>query len=161
MPLASARMTYAFRVVVDREYAELLGRAVYCFSSYEWQVACTLNKLRPGFLNEFTAAKPPLTAGLLSRRFGEILKGAEALPSDQRQKLIGVQQEFARSIGLRDQLIHGHPCTAPGGQQQLNYSGGKHNPMQWPMQEVLRAVFAFETGFTDANKVFYELWPNA
>jgi hypothetical protein len=151
-------MTYTFQIPVDRDYAELLGRAVYSFSYYEWQVACILEKLCPGFLNEFTA-KPPMTAGRLSGRFSEILKNAHTLPPDQRQRLTEVQQKFAGLVGLRDQLIHGHPYTATGGAQQLNYAGGKHSPKQWPQPQLSGAILAFEEGSIEANRVFYELWP--
>jgi hypothetical protein len=150
---------YHFRIPADPEYLHLLGRAVYNFATHEWIVAWTLEKLKPGFINECNEAG--MTAGTIARRFGEIIKeSANTLSADHHQKLGQVQQKFARLAKVRNQLLHAHPGTAPGGAQQLFYSRGSHGQTEWPMQQVEQAAIDFENANIEANALFYQLWPN-
>jgi hypothetical protein len=119
-----------------------------------------LEKLKPGFINECN--ETGMTAGTIARRFSEILKeSANTLSPDHHLKLSQVQQNFARLAKVRNQLLHAHPGTAPGGAQQLFYSRGSHGQMEWPMQEVEQAAIDFENAEIEPNVLFYQLWPNA
>jgi hypothetical protein len=44
-------MANEFRTPFDSGYVAAIGRAIYIFANYEWTVVHTMEKLRPGFLN--------------------------------------------------------------------------------------------------------------
>jgi hypothetical protein len=152
---------YAFRIPADTDYLQQLGRAVYNFATYEWMVAWTLEKLEPGFLKKCVGRRGAMTSRQVARHFADIVNNdISRLPANGRSALDQKQQEFARLVQVRDQLIHAHPGTAPGGGQQLYYSG-RHPQMEWPVEQVERAAIDFENAFISANELFYRLWPNA
>lgn len=101
-----------------------------------------------------------MTSRQIARCFADILNNnISTLPADQHQALGQVQQEFARLVDVRDQLIHAHPGTAPDGAQQL-YCSGRHPEMEWPVEQVEQAAIDFENAAIRANELFYRVWPN-
>jgi putative SOS response-associated peptidase YedK len=42
----------------DSGYVAAMGRAIFIFANYEWTVVHTMEKLRPGFLNEWRFEEP-------------------------------------------------------------------------------------------------------
>jgi hypothetical protein len=63
------RMTDKFRTPYESGYVSAIGRAIYIFAIYEWNVVHALEKLRPGFLNKWRFAKKPMTAGKVGKKF--------------------------------------------------------------------------------------------
>jgi hypothetical protein len=40
--------------------------------------------------------------------------------SKERTELQSVAREFGRLVSVRNDILHGKPCTAPGGEQRLS-----------------------------------------
>ena len=88
-------MSGEFRTQYDAGYVAAIGRAVHIFAVYEWNVAHTIEKLRTGFLHEYLNAKPPISAGTISRRFETEVNGFISLDEMSVSKL----KESAKTFG--------------------------------------------------------------
>jgi hypothetical protein len=74
-------MADGFLTPYDPGYVAAIGRAIYIFAIYEWNVVHTMEKLRPGFLNKWRFARRPMTAGKLGENFEKTVNGANDLES--------------------------------------------------------------------------------
>lgn len=136
-----------FRIPADDDYTAILGRAIYNFTYYEWVVVWTVEKLQPGYLNEYTKKAP--TSGVLANKFITVVKGADP-------RLAACAGTFSKACIMRDQLLHAHPYTAAGGTQQLGYRG-RHPDTQWPLADVEEAAQNFDQAACELSSLFDEL----
>ncbi len=109
------------RVPIDRDYALLLGKAVYTFAYYEFNVIWVIERIRPGFLGKYSRE-----AKMTSRAvFDELKKAANRPdiyePRVSKTAMADLLAKFETLIALRNALIHGHPMTAADGSQVLGY----------------------------------------
>jgi hypothetical protein len=104
------------RSPVKTEYVQALGLAAYVFASCEWQVAWSCERIRPGSLGKITGDE--LTAGKIAKLFIDLCRNMPK--SKERGELESIAQEFARLVSVRNDILHGKPCTAPSGEQRLS-----------------------------------------
>lgn len=124
-----------FRTPYDPGYIAAIGRAIYIFAIYEWKVVHTIEKLRPGFLNEWRYSNPPMTAGTIARRFEETL----SVTSKPKEAV----KAFKELAAERNELVHAHVYSEPDGRQQLIYQG-KDKTRTWSVGEIDDLSHRFE-----------------
>lgn len=107
------------RIPLAADYASALGVAAYCFASCEWNVVWCCERIKPGALQKIVEAR--LTAGNIADRFTALVKTFP--PSTDRQNLAALAAEFTKLVKVRNGILHGKPCTAPSGKQQLSSRG--------------------------------------
>lgn len=105
------------RTVVESAYVEALGRAAYTFASLEWQVVWCLEKIRPSDLHKVVDEE--MTAGKIGKRFQDAVRNMPNSP--EREKLQDLASDFLRQVQVRNNIMHGKPCTSPKGDQRLSY----------------------------------------
>jgi len=81
-------MNGGYRTPYSSGYVAAIGRAIYIFAIYEWNVVHAMERLSPCFLNMWRFAKRPMTAGKLGENFEKTVNGAKdlALPVTSRLK---------------------------------------------------------------------------
>lgn len=104
------------RSPVKTEYVQALGLAAYTFASCEWQVAWSCERIQPGSLQKITGNE--LTAGRIAKLFIDLCRNMPK--SKERNELQSISKEFARLVLVRNDILHGKPCTAPSGEQRLS-----------------------------------------
>ena len=58
------------RVPFNADYVNLVGTAVYLFSYYEWTIIYIIERLKPGFVAEYSREKT-MTSGVVRDRFNK------------------------------------------------------------------------------------------
>jgi hypothetical protein len=101
---------------VKQDYLLALGHATYCFALCEWQVVWCSDKLSPGSVTKFVGEK--LEAGKIAKRFLDLTRNMP--PSRERETLRSLATRFAELVKLRNQIVHGKPCTGPSGDSRLS-----------------------------------------
>jgi hypothetical protein len=104
------------RQPVKPDYTHALGQAAFCFSICEWNVVWSFEKIKPGTLRKIVGDE--LTAGRIAKCFIDLVRNMPK--SASREDLSAVAQEFAQLVKIRNQLLHGKPCTGPNGDARLN-----------------------------------------
>ena len=150
-------MSGEFRTQYDAGYVAAIGRAVYIFAVYEWNVAHTIEKLRTGFLHEYLNAKPPMTAGNISRRFETELKGFISLDEMSVSKLKESAKTFGGFVRDRNELFHAHVYSEPDGRQQLIYQG-RRKTRTWSVTEIDDLSHRFENSSIVLRDLMKEVW---
>ncbi len=141
-------MTYQPRIIVDPEYLQALGQAVYNFTFLEGIVIWTIVKLSPDGFNSVPKGETALTiAKALTKAIANALP---PLPNSLRLSLIKFDKSYRDAIPLRNKLLHAHPHTALDGAQQLGGEG-----YAWPIDTVHDAAKFFEEAAMLGNDIFH------
>ena len=135
-----------FRIKVDPDYLQLIGRATYTFSYLEWQIIYVGEKLKPGFLRDTRKC----TAGQIANRFENLAKKTNP---ELRSRMIDLSSNFKALVIRRNHLIHANPITDPQGEPRLHYSPAK----TWQEEDIVALINDFELCAADGNNVFYKL----
>ncbi len=106
------------RQAVKPDYLHALGQATYCFALCEWQVVWCCEKIRVGSANAIIAEE--LTAGRIAKRFLDLTRNMP--PSKGREALKESAAQFASLVEIRNQILHGKPCTGSSGESRLSSS---------------------------------------
>jgi hypothetical protein len=101
---------------VKLDYIEALGMAAYCFADCEWQVVWCCEKIRPGSLTKIVSRE--MTAGRIAKYFIDITRNIPK--SKERIELGKAAQTFAHLVTVRNNILHGKPCTGPNGENRLS-----------------------------------------
>lgn len=104
---------------VKPDYTHALGQAAFCFSICEWNVVWSCERISPGALRKMVDEE--LSAGRIAKRFMDLVRNMPK--SAAREELSAAAQEFARLVQVRNEILHGKPCTGPNGEARLS-SGG-------------------------------------
>lgn len=107
------------RSPVKPDYVEALGRAAFIFATCEWQVVWCCEKIRPGSLRKIIGEE--LTAGKIAKRFIDVCRNMPR--SKERETLVAAAQRFSDLVIVRNNILHGKPCTGPNGEARLSGSG--------------------------------------
>ena len=107
------------RVYIDSGYLEALGRATYTFALLEWQVVWCLEKIRPNDIRKVVGEE--MTAGQIGKRFRNAVGNMRKI--SEREQLQNLASKFLRLVQVRNNIMHGKPCTSPKGDQRLRGSG--------------------------------------
>ncbi|MCG9713905.1 hypothetical protein L1D29_13865 [Shewanella insulae] len=106
------------RTPVESDYVEALGRTAYTFASLEWQVVWCLEKIRPNDIRKVVGEE--MTAGKIGKRFQDAVRNMPKSP--ERELLQNLASEFLQLVQVRNNIMHGKPCTSPKGDQRLSGS---------------------------------------
>lgn len=104
------------RQPLSQDYAEALGRAMYCFAVCEWNVLWCSERVSPGRLRKLLAK--PHTAGEIASKFKDITRNMPR--SKDRERLKQLAAKFAMLVELRNGVVHGKPCYVPGQGNRLS-----------------------------------------
>lgn len=104
------------RSPVKTEYVKAIGLATYTFASLEWQVVWCMEKIKPESIHKVVSEK--MTAGTIAKKFIEVTRNMPK--SKEREQLKILAQKFIKLVQIRNQIMHGKPCTSPNGDQRLS-----------------------------------------
>jgi hypothetical protein len=142
-------MSNEFRIPVEQSYLSAVGRATYNFAYLEWGIVWIVEKLRPGYLNKVRGH----TAGQIAREFE---KAAEDIVDPQlNSRIAALASSFSVLVTRRNQLMHGNPITAKGGEQRLLYYGRSGTTFEWSEADILQAALDFEAAAIQASEIFH------
>ena len=106
------------RQPVKPDYTHALGQAAFCFAICEWNAVWSCERISPGSLRKIVDDE--LTAGRIAKRFIDLVRNMPK--STTRDELSASAQDFARLVRVRNDILHGKPCTGPNGEARLSSS---------------------------------------
>lgn len=141
-------MAYQSRIPAEDGYIFSIGRAFYNYTYLEWGVIWTIAKLSSGGM---TAVPKGETAKVIATALIRAIENTEPpLPKQLRFELVKFHEAFLEAIRRRNKLLHAHPYTAPGGDQQLGGGG-----FEWPVSAVDETAIFFEETAISGNAIFH------
>ena len=150
-------MTDEFRTPYDSEYVAAIGRAIYIFAIYEWNVVHAMGRLHPGFLDKWRFAKNPMTAGTVGKKFRNAVNESSDLARPLASNLKEAARAFIESADERNELVHAHVYSEPDGRQQLIYQG-KDKTRTWSIAEINDLAHRFENSSIALRDLMKEIW---
>ncbi|MGV8711262.1 MAG: hypothetical protein ACWA6R_01830 [Nitrosomonas sp.] len=106
------------RSPVKIDYLEALGRATYTFATLEWQVVWCVEKIQPNSIRKIINEK--MTAGIIAEFFINVVRNMPKSTNREELKLLAVR--FKELVVVRNDILHGKPCTGPNGDPRLSGS---------------------------------------
>lgn len=107
------------RVPIDDPYLHAVGLALICFARAEWAAVYCCEKMDPGYIG--TVGKK--SAGQIAT---DLVARAAAHPDPAVVATLSpAADEFKRLVGIRNDLMHANPGTAPNGDQRLFRKGSE------------------------------------
>lgn len=104
------------RCPVEKNYVKALGLASYTFASLEWQVVWCMEKIRSDSIHK--VVNDEMTAGKIAKKFIDATRNMPK--SSEREQLKILATKFMDLIQVRNDIMHGKPCTSPQGDQRLS-----------------------------------------
>lgn len=104
------------RSPVKLDYIEALGRAIYTFASLEWQVVWCAEKIQPSSIRKIVDKE--MTAGTIANFFINAVRNMPKIPEREELELLATR--FMELVKVRNNIIHGKPCTGPNGESRLS-----------------------------------------
>ena len=101
---------------VEKDYVEAIGVAAYTFSRLEWQVVWCMEKIRPESIRKVVGEE--MTAGTIAKKFMDATRNMPK--SKEREELKILAKRFMELVQIRNDSMHGKPCTSPEGEQRLS-----------------------------------------
>jgi hypothetical protein len=150
-------MTDEFRTPYDSGYVAAIGRAIYIFAIYEWNVVHTMELIRPGFLNKWRFANKPMTAGTVGKKFKNAVGESSDLARPLALNLKEAARAFVELADERNELVHAHVYSEPDGRQQLIYQG-KDKTRTWSVGEIDDLAHRFENSSILLRDLMKEIW---
>jgi hypothetical protein len=150
-------MADEFQTPFDSGYVAAIGRAIYIFAVYEWNVVHTMEKLRPGFLSKWRFAKRPMTAGKLGENFEKTVDEANDLALPVTSRLKEAARAFMEFVDERNELVHAHVYSEADGTQQFIYLG-KDKTRTWSIAEIDDLAHRFENSSIVLRDLMKESW---
>lgn len=104
------------RQPIDPDYMHALGTACFCFAICEWNAVYCAERIYPGSLNTFV--KDELTAGKIAKKLSDLIRNMPK--STEREELASAAKMFTELVNLRNDILHGKPCTGTSGAARLS-----------------------------------------
>lgn len=104
------------RCPVEKSYVEAIGMATYTFARLEWQVVWCMEKISPESIRKVVGEE--MTAGTIAKRFMDATRNMPK--SKEREQLKNLSKRFMKLVQVRNNIMHGKPCTSPEGEQRLS-----------------------------------------
>lgn len=149
------------RVPFDEDYVRLVGTAVYLFAYYEWAIIYIVDRLEPGFVNEYCRNKP-MMSGQVRQRLKKAVASYRGNQGVTKADIECCSDEFANLIQKRNALIHAHPITDVDGAQILNYQSMPTRPiadMKWDAVDIENFVEEVDSAACRANELLHSIVP--
>jgi hypothetical protein len=150
-------MSDEFRTPYDSGYVAAIGRAIYVFAIYEWNVVYTIERLRPGFLRRWRFGKNPMTAGTVGKKFKNAVGESSDLTRPLTLKLKEAAKTFMEFVDERNELVHAHVYSEQDRRQQLIYHG-KDKTRTWSVAEIDDLAHRFENYSIALRDLMKEIW---
>ena len=147
-------------VPFDRNYVNLLGKAVYLFAYYEWVVICIIEVLEPGFVRTYSRGTRPLPSGEVTKRFRIAIRNSAELPPGDLKALDACATEFDGLVKRRNALVHAHPITDTDGSQIFHYQASPSHPitdMKWDEASIRDFLLAADAAVSQAQSLHMKL----
>ncbi|TXI09602.1 MAG: hypothetical protein E6Q76_05290 [Rhizobium sp.] len=106
------------RQPIKSDYTEALGSAAFCFAICEWNAVYCAERISPGALDKIVQEE--LTAGKIAKKLVNLVRNMPA--SKNKAELMAAAKAFADIVPLRNNILHGKPCTGPNGEARLSGS---------------------------------------
>jgi len=107
------------RQPIKADYTQALGTAAFIFAICEWNAVYCAERINPGALELFI--KDELSAGKIAKKLLDLTRSMPK--SKEREELIAAAKSFAENVRLRNNILHGKPCTGPNGEARLSCNG--------------------------------------
>lgn len=133
------------RQPVKADYCEALGRATFCFAICEWNAVYCAERIKPGSLSKIVSDE--LTAGKIAKKLLNLSRSMP--PSKDRTVVVAAAKAFADLVSLRNEILHGKPCTGPNGEARLS------GPKVIEIEDLERAADQFSACSTELNRLLY------
>lgn len=145
-------MKKSLRTLVEPDYLQALGHAIYNFACLEWNIVWLADALKPGYV--FTIQNHRKTVGRIAADFQRLVKKSARRNPTVADELNRLSETFLRLVKERDRLVHGKPATtSPTGEQCLVYAEDGRS-MTWNEAAILDVAQEFEAAATEANALF-------
>ena len=126
-------------------YNHALGVAVSCFAICEWNAVYCAERIKPGALNKML--NDEFTAGKIAKKLLGLARNMQ--PSKEREELKAAAQSFAELVPLRNNILHGKPCTGPDGEARLS------SKSVIEISDLENAADAFSTCSIELNRLLH------
>lgn len=133
------------RQPIKPDYMHALGTATFCFAICEWNAVYCAERIRPGSLGAFI--KDELTAGRIAKRLMDLIRNMPK--SAEREELLVAAQVFVDLVPLRNNILHGKPCTGPNREARLSTAKVLEIP------DLQDAADAFSTCSIELNRLLH------
>ena len=143
-----ANITY--RIPVAEDFAKAIGHAVYSFCYLEWGVVWIIQCLEPGYIHNIQG----LTAGRFAEHLTRRIDVATTVEGSLKIRLKAFAAQFKELVKRRNELVHGNPFTADGGEQRLGYSG-KKGRVDWTLADIIDVTRSFENASVEAGELLH------
>jgi hypothetical protein len=147
------------KIPFNEKYVLELGKAVYAFAYYEWNIIYIIDSLRDGgFVKEYSRPKKGFyTSGGVQEKLKDLVEKTKS-NIEINNSLNLIHSRFVELINLRNALIHGHPSTSFGGEQVLIYQA---NPKEeknirdkiWKFSEIEKFTLDLNKEILRTNKL--------
>ncbi|WP_318510328.1 hypothetical protein [Photobacterium leiognathi] len=104
------------RCPVEKDYVQAIGLAAYTFARLEWQVVWCMEKIKPDSIHKVVDKE--MTAGTIAKKFIDVTRNMAK--SNEREQLKELAIEFMALVQVRNNIMHGKPCTSPNNEQRLS-----------------------------------------
>ena len=148
-----------YRIPFNDEYVNLVGKAVYMFSYYEWAIIYLVERLQPGFVRKYCRGNARMTSGKVCKRFEAALDSDTGSHGVDESHLEECYRKFESLIPKRNALIHAHPITDVGGAQILSYQGNvsqRISDMKWQSSQVEDFMKEIDEAACQANELLHQ-----
>jgi hypothetical protein len=129
------------RIPVAQDYALALGRACYIFAYLEACVIRCIEMFEPGYQASIRQRK--MTAGQIAFDFVKLAERGP-VPEEVAARIVAAAAQFDVLVDMRNDLLHGRPRMAPGGEQRLYRLAPDGHEVDWTLDEIQEAANAFE-----------------
>ena len=133
------------RQPIKPDYTRALGTVTFCFAICEWNAVYCAERIRPGSLGAFI--KDEVTAGKIAKKLIDLTRNMPK--SGEREELIAPAQAFVDLVPLRNNILHGKPCTGPNGEARLSST----NVFEIP--DLQNAADAFSACSIELNRLLH------
>ena len=152
------------RVPFDDDYVKLVGTAVYLFSYYEWAIIYVVERLEPGFVDEYCRKhRSGMTSGTVFTRFMNAVEHYAGDKGVEKTELKCCELTFDHLVQKRNLLIHAHPITDDGGAQILNYPASpakQISDMKWDVASLQEFIHEVDAAACQIGKMLKKLPSN-
>jgi hypothetical protein len=150
-------MPDGFRTPYDSDYVTAIGRALYIFAIYEWNVVWTIEKLHPGFLDEWRFREKRMMAGAIGRKFIKVVSESAEVFRALGSGFEEAAKAFHGFVDERNELVHAHVYSEPNGTQQLIYQRKSKN-RTWSIAEIDALSHRLEESSSVLRCLMKEVW---
>lgn len=154
------------RIPFNEKYVLELGKAVYAFAYYEWNIIHIIDMVGgENFVKEYSRSHGE-TIYTSTKVFKELKKVTEqknlTIETNMLNELKKIKDTFGALINERNALLHGHPITNEYGEQILNYQSnqsevGRIRDKNWDVSSIQKFTTDVNEGIIRTSRLMETL----